>query len=111
MVSTAVRTRETWQLVSAELSTPPSLTLDPKIYNASLHGLLDVVRELPDDAATVILVGHNPGVSELVAELTGEQVEMPTAALAIIELPGPWADARAGSARLVTAGRPPSSPH
>lgn len=102
VVSTAARTRETWQLVSSELAAPPSVTFDAAVYDASLDDLLDVVRELPDDASTVVLVGHNPGVSELVAELTGEPVEMPTAALAVVELAGTWSGVGAGSGTLVT---------
>jgi phosphohistidine phosphatase len=106
VVSTATRTRETWDLVSAGLAERPHVHFDAKVYNASLDDLLEVVRELPDDAATVLLVGHNPGVSQLVAALTSEPVDMPTSALAVVELSSAWSEVSAGSGRLVTAGRP-----
>ena len=106
VVSTALRTQETWQLVSGELAESPRVELAGKVYNASLDDLLEVVRELPEDATSVLLVGHNPGVSELVATLTGEEVDLPTAALAVVELPGRWSDVGPGSGTLLSAGRP-----
>src|SRR5689334_23158709 len=59
--SPARRTRETWALVAAELDGPPSPTLDERIYGAPPDDLLAVVRDLPDDAGTALLIGHNPG--------------------------------------------------
>lgn len=77
------------------------------MYAASSRTLLAIVRELPDTATTVAMVGHNPGLEGLVTLLTGEWQPMPTSAVAVIDLDGPWADAGAG-ASLRTAGRPPT---
>jgi phosphohistidine phosphatase len=106
IVSTAVRTRETWDLVSAQLDPPPPSRFEEVVYNAPLEALVQVVAELPDDAATVLLVGHNPGVSEVVHELTGEQVEMPTAAIAVIALPSDWSSIAPNCGRLLRTHRP-----
>ena len=107
VVSTAVRARQTWELASASLDEPPSTRLEERLYAASAMELREVVGELPDDATTVVLVGHNPGIEELASSLTGEQVSMPTSAIAVIELHGPWRSADTGRADLLAAGRPP----
>ena len=108
VVSPANRARSTWDLVSAELDVAPPTRIDDRIYTESEKGLIGVVRELPDDADTVVLVGHNPGVEDLVSLLTGVGVTMPTSALAVIEMTGPWSTAGDSSAVLRASGRPPA---
>lgn len=107
VVSPAQRARTTWELVAAELSDPPPVRIEDDVYTFGPGPLLDVVRRLPGDAATVALVGHNPALEELIEVLTGEWVAMPTSALAVVELTGAWAGAGAAGARVVAAGRPP----
>ena len=53
---------------------------NPLVYLASL-------RHLPDEARVVLIVGHNPGISEWASKLTRRMVEMPTAAVACVTLP------------------------
>jgi phosphohistidine phosphatase len=77
------------------------------MYAASASQLLDVVQALPDDADTVLLVGHNPGIEELASLLTGESVSMPTSAIAVLQLNGSWSTAGQSSAILLASGRPP----
>ena len=108
VVSPAARARSTWDLVSAELDAPPETLIDDRVYTDSESGLLGVVRGLPDDAETVVLVGHNPGLEDLVSRLTGESTPMPTAALAVIGVTGSWSTAGHESAALRAAGRPPA---
>ena len=108
IVSPAERTRETWRLVAAELDVPPPVREDVRVYAAPARSLLDVLREVPREVATVVLVGHNPGVEDLVASLTGRFVPMPTSALAVIDLPGPWSDLGEAAAELRAQGRPPA---
>jgi len=108
VVSTAERTRETWRLAAAELEASPPVREDARVYAASPRSLLDVIGEVPAEAATVVLVGHNPGLEDLVASLTGRPVPMPTSALAVIDLPGPWSDAGRTTAALRAHGRPPA---
>jgi phosphohistidine phosphatase len=107
VVSPAARARGTWDLVAAELGHPPRVLVDDRVYAASDDELLDVVRDLPGDAETVVLVGHNPGIEELAALLTGETPAMPTSALAVLSLPAGWSRAGPGTATLRAAGRPP----
>ena len=108
VVSPAERTRETWQLAAAELAVPPPVREDDRVYAGSARSLLGVVRELPGEVATVVLVGHNPGVEDLVASLTGRRVPMPTSALAVIDLSGPVTSAGDTAAELRAQGRPPA---
>ena len=86
VVSPAERTRATWRLAAAQLAVPPPVREERRVYAASARALLDVVRELAGEVSTVVLVGHNPGVEDLVASLTGRPVPMPTSALAVIDL-------------------------
>lgn len=108
VVSPANRARKTWELASAELDSPPPNSIDDRMYAASASQLLDVVRDLADEADTVVLVGHNPGFEDLVSLLTGESLSMPTSALAVIGLNGSWSTASHSVATLLASGRPPA---
>jgi phosphohistidine phosphatase len=110
VVSPANRARKTWELASAELDSRPPASIDDRMYAASANQLLGVVQTLPDDAATVLLVGHNPGIEELVSLLTDESLSMPTSALAVIGVEGSWSTAGQSSAKLLASGRPPTEP-
>jgi phosphohistidine phosphatase SixA len=53
----------------------------------------------------VLLVGHNPGLEELVRDLTGEPIALPTAALAALDCEcEAWSDLRAPAPRARLAG-------
>jgi phosphohistidine phosphatase len=93
VVSTAVRARATWELAGVPA---PVVRLEERVYAASGQALLAVVEEQAD-AETVLLVGHNPGLEDLVALLTGEDVELPTSAVAVVDL---------ASGALIHHGRP-----
>jgi phosphohistidine phosphatase len=90
--SDAVRARLTAEAVSAAAGHTGTIRVDGRLYLASPVEMLAVLRQVRA-AETVLIVGHNPGLEELVARLTGEQAEMPTAALARIALPiARWRD-------------------
>jgi phosphohistidine phosphatase len=116
LCSTARRARETWQLAQAELGTKPTLVFEPRVYEASATGLLELVRGLPSTARTAVVIGHDPGVPGLVVLLAARdtaggprssataldrvRAKFPTAAIAVLELSEPWPDLTAGRARL-----------
>jgi phosphohistidine phosphatase len=108
VVSPANRARSTWDLVSAELAVPPPTRIDDRVYAASDDQLLAVLRELPHHVATVVLVGHNPGIEDLASRLTGEWAPMTTSALAVITLSGSWSSTGHHPAVLRASGRPPA---
>jgi phosphohistidine phosphatase len=108
VVSPAARARATWELVAAELDPPPEVTVDERVYAASGDALMRLVRAWPDDLQRVVLVGHNPGLEDLVETFTGRWVPLATSALAVLEISGPWSAAGPDSAELTVSGRPPS---
>ena len=57
-------------------------------------------RPLNSTAGTALLIGHNPGVAELVDLLSGEGREMRTSSIAVLAWDGGWADAAADVAVL-----------
>lgn len=77
----------------------PRIRHDDRVYLAEPEQLVAILRSVPAGARRVMLVGHNPGISQLARWLTGEDVgDLPTAALyaASAELVR-WADLRAGA--------------
>lgn len=84
IASTAVRVRETLALMLAEWPYEPEVFFEQSLYLASVETLGSHVRGLHDDWAAVLIVGHNPGLSEFVGQLAGRQLEMPTAAVAVL---------------------------
>ncbi|NGN68502.1 histidine phosphatase family protein [Streptomyces sp. A7024] len=109
LCSDAVRTRETWDLAAEQLGdSAPAARYDERLYAATADELLAVVREAAAGTRTVLLVGHNPGVQELVLTLAGqgagevEQVreKFPTCALAVLRTGAAWGELAPGAARL-----------
>jgi phosphohistidine phosphatase len=75
-------------------ATGGQLLLDPRLYHAGPTDILAALRSVvQQNVATVMIVGHNPGLEELIARLTGEREDLPTCALAQIALPiDRWSD-------------------
>jgi phosphohistidine phosphatase len=85
--SDAVRAQLTAEAVAQASGYAGDILLDPHLYMASPADILSVLRTMRETKAeTVMIVGHNPGLEELVAQLTGDQQDLPTAALAQIVL-------------------------
>ena len=113
--STALRARETWELASAGLraaapGAAPAVRYESRVYDATVLGLLMLVREFRPEWRTALLVGHNPGLAELAAGLTDPPPDppsaFPTAAVAVLALRGPWSDAAPGEAKLLSFRTP-----
>ncbi|MDH3733158.1 MAG: histidine phosphatase family protein [Gemmatimonadota bacterium] len=106
--STAVRAHSTAELAAGVMSTSPEIETTRELYLASPHSYLDALADYAGDADPVMVVGHNPGITALVTVLTGELEEMPTAALAVVEVEiDDWRDVeRADGGRLVAFWRP-----
>jgi phosphohistidine phosphatase len=84
--SPALRTRQTIELALRFAKRSPEVRFDQRIYDASPSRLLEVVSQIEDDRKAVMLVGHNPGMEQLLLLLTGVTDQMPTAAIARIAL-------------------------
>lgn len=85
--STAARAVATAEAVADASGYGEQMIVTHALYQAGPDDFLEVLRALPDNCQSVMLVGHNPGMSELLEELTGESEPMPTAALAHVTLP------------------------
>jgi phosphohistidine phosphatase len=71
LVSPSARTQQTWELIAEQLSWSPTAVIDRRIYAADPNTLVQIVRELPEEVGTVVMVGHNPGCEVLVSDLAG----------------------------------------
>ena len=131
--STALRARETWALAEPALmasgppatgtaagAAPPPVRFEPRVYEATALALLMLVREFDPGWRTALIVGHNPGLAELTAGLAGPALgdedngdqprAFPTAFAAVLALPGGWAEAELGTARLLAFSVPADRP-
>jgi phosphohistidine phosphatase len=107
ITSPAKRARSTWKAAAKAYGDPRWIDTDERIYTLDERDLLTVLREIDDDVASTLLIGHNPGLDELVTRLTGEQVDMVTSSLAVMTFEGDWSDLSTRSCRLIAHGRPP----
>jgi phosphohistidine phosphatase len=97
--SPACRAFTTAEVFAEKLNLP--VQTDERIYNAACADLLERVQSLDDRFNIVVLVGHNPGMTDLLNSLVeGPEQEMPTCSFTVIELPG-WRDAAPGAGRLI----------
>jgi len=98
LVSSAVRTKETWEIVREAmqgLARQPKVEVLPELYGADPTQLLTTIRMASvTDPKWLLLIGHNPGMHELALTLTGSGDEaarravsdnLPTSGLAIFD--------------------------
>lgn len=84
--STAVRARKTAEAVAEAGGYSGETRLVERLYLATPGTLLEVAQtEPPDSVQRLMLVGHNPGMEDLVAILAGRRERFPTAALAVFD--------------------------
>ena len=90
---------------------------DKRVYAADLKDLLEVLAECPNTSRRVMLVGHNPGLKDLLVYLSDEELPvtgkgklLPTAAIARLMMPEQWTDLSNGCASLMTLMRPDQLP-
>jgi len=112
--SPAVRARETARILCEALGREAmQIVYEDSLYLADAGELLSLMRGLPDEAKSVMLVGHNPGLEELLVYLCGDDVPtaangklLPTATLAQIAVAAAWRNLRGNSCRLIAIMRP-----
>ena len=110
--STAKRARRTADEVAQHSGYEGAVQLEHRLYLASPEEIVDVVRSVAGGARRVLVVGHNPGLEDLVARVAGRPETLPTAALAEIRLSiGSWKELTVSSAgTLAGAWRPRELP-
>jgi phosphohistidine phosphatase len=104
--STALRTRQTWEHVGDKLTRECEVRFEDQVYDGTVDDLLAVLRQTPKKTGQVLLVGHNPGVQDLVLAIANRasgdaralaETKFPTSGLAVLDVDGDWADLGAGT--------------
>jgi len=117
LASPAVRAAQTIELAEAATGSGIPVEWDRRIYLASSRTLLDVLREQPDRTERLMMVGHNPGLEDLIFDLVPDdpadklraqvEIKFPTAAFAVLEFDvDRWEEIDDRSARFVHLMRP-----
>jgi phosphohistidine phosphatase len=110
LVSAATRTQETWAEVLDAVGGDPLVDVSWDLYGAGPEDVLTALRVVADDAATVLVVGHNPTMAQVahaVDDETGDdrarqvlEEGFPTSALAVFDVAVPWSDIGPDTGRL-----------
>ncbi|MDE8654127.1 SixA phosphatase family protein [Novosphingobium album (ex Liu et al. 2023)] len=117
LASPAVRVTQTIEISAQSAGGSPPVIWDRRIYLANSATLMEVLREQEGDPAAIIMVGHNPGLEDLIFDLVPDdgssplrdvvEEKFPTAAYAVLELAiERWSDIADNCARLVHLIRP-----
>ena len=102
--SPAQRAVETLALLNAELGVDPdAIFMQKRIYEASTPTLFEIIRGIDDRFSSAMLIGHNPSISWLASELSGEPIaNMPTCAVAALRIDADhWAGTGLVASRLL----------
>ncbi len=116
VASPAVRVVETLDEIVAGYGRTLAPDWDRQLYLASAGTILDLVRDLPRGVDRALVIGHNPGLEDLVLLLTPDvthpfrnavEDKYPTASLAELQFDiDDWDDLTSGSARFTRFVRP-----
>ena len=117
IASPAVRVTETIDIAAKAAGGSPPVNWDRRIYLATSDTLLDLLREQKGNPGSIMMIGHNPGLEDLIFDLVPDdgssplrdivEVKFPTATFAVLELDiDKWEDLSEGCGRLVHLTRP-----
>lgn len=111
LVSSALRTRQTWERFATGLGSGLDPTVEDALYSAGPESAMEFLRSLPEETRTAMFVGHNPTAGYLVQLLNDGEGDpdavravgegFPTSAVAVLAVPGRWADLEMGSCRIL----------
>ncbi len=110
--SGAVRTRQTWDLARTSLTgAPETVDVNDDLYLAGVRQVLEILRGVRDDVSTVLVVGHEPVMSQTAATLAGPgsdeavldrvRLGVPTASYSVLETDAVWSELEPDGARLL----------
>ena len=109
LVSSAQRTRETWERMVPAFSTSPPVGYEDRLYESGTEAILTAIKATDRSASALLVIGHNPGLYDtarlLLAHRGGEAHQLddglPTAGLIVIDFPADdWRKLAARSGRL-----------
>ncbi|RZL32194.1 MAG: histidine phosphatase family protein [Pedobacter sp.] len=102
-ITTAKFFADTWQMPLDEIKQ------EPRIYEANVRTLLEVVNKLDNKFDQIALFGHNPGLTDLVNYFDGHIDNMPTCSVVLLQFPfNDWAMASEGTAKVLLFDYPKS---
>lgn len=94
VVSPSARTQETWEYAAAAFKPAPAAMSAERLYDATPHDIIGVVKDSPRAARTLMLIGHNPGLHEAAVMLIAAgdidarerlREKLPTSGLVVID--------------------------
>ncbi|HET7327836.1 MAG TPA: histidine phosphatase family protein [Nocardioidaceae bacterium] len=110
LVSTAQRTRDTWQALCAGMGATPEVWFDRTLYDAGPPAVVELLAAVEAGVQSVLVVGHNPTISIAASAFSDGQAAaehetvladgMPSAAMAWFDVPVQWEDVNARRLRL-----------
>jgi phosphohistidine phosphatase len=115
VVSTAVRTQQTYRLTAEAFPKAPEVLSKDELYAASAGEMLEVIRETPESIGTLMIVSHNPGTHYLALALADETHPdlvakvhggYPTNTFTVLEFDGTWATLDPAGASIVAVESP-----
>ena len=80
-----MRTCETAEIVFGELKCQPTISLLDELYHATVEQMIFTLNHVAEPAASLLIIGHNPGFEEFLSRVTEQEIRFPTAALAQLE--------------------------
>jgi phosphohistidine phosphatase len=111
LCSDAARTRETWDRAAAGGATAAQVRYVREVYHGWVPELVALIRKVPTDVRTLLMLGHAPGIPDLVDHLCARtdsadwaklDNKYPTSGLAQIHVPRSWAELGKARAQLVS---------
>lgn len=101
VTSTAPRALDTARLAAAAMGLKHrNIVKDRRIYEATAADLIGILSVFAVQPSRVMLVGHNPGLEELIVYLSGVAEPLPTGAAVALRMPGNWDDLPSRCAEL-----------
>jgi phosphohistidine phosphatase len=113
LTSPAVRARRTAQIIAREIGYPLEfLQREEELYLASPDAIVSVIARQDDSFRDMVVVGHNPGLTELANRLTGAGIDnIPTCGIVVVELElASWRDLDGTRGELVHFDCPRRAP-
>lgn len=112
--SSALRAWQTTEAIAYSLGiSRQKIQYDGKLYLADSDDMLKIIRKQADNCDTLLLVGHNPGMDQLLIELTAHKLKLTengklltTASVAMLSIPDDWKNLATHSGNIIVMMRP-----
>lgn len=115
LVSAAARARTSYDEIASAAGWDAEIDASRSLYAADADSALDLIREVPDDVMSLVVVGHNPTVSSLAQLLDDGEGDadaerdlmsgFPTCTVALFGFDGPWAALESATLEAAHVGR------